>query len=262
MTTADSIELNARGVLLDIEGTTSSISFVHDVMFPFVRERLDVFLDRNANVAQVVEVCEQIARDAGHEGLASWMRSAPQAALKATDKSLVHSAAPLIVAEVHRLMDADVKATGLKALQGLIWADGFHEGKLRSHVYADVIPQIEHWRAEGLDVRIYSSGSIAAQKLFFGHVDGLGDCLQLFSGHYDTTIGSKREPGSYQRLADDWGLKPAEIVFVSDLAGELSAALEAGVQAVASLRPGNAPLPDDLTVPKIDSFAKLVIRKP
>jgi len=266
MSTAELIELNACGVLLDIEGTTSSISFVHEVMFPFVLERLEAFVDRNAEQHQVIEACEQIARDAGQVSLSQWLQAANQSldsdhsAASSAEKSSVRSAASLVIAEVQRLMEADVKATGLKALQGLIWADGFHEGKLRSHVYPDVIPQIKRWRASGLDVRIYSSGSIAAQKLFFGHVDGLGDCLDLFSGHYDTTIGSKKESVSYQRIANDWGLKPAEIVFVSDIAGELSAATAAGVQAVASLRPGNAPLPSELAVPKIDSFAKLVVR--
>ncbi len=259
MSTGELIELNARGVLLDIEGTTSSISFVHDVMFPFVLERLEVFLDCNADDAQVAEACEQIARDAGHASLSIWMQSAKQASGSPLTSGT--TVASLVIAEVQRLMAADVKATGLKTLQGLIWADGFHEGKLRSHVYPDVIPQIKHWLASGLDVRIYSSGSIAAQKLFFGHVESLGNCLDLFSGHYDTTSGSKKESSSYQRIAENWGLKPAEIVFVSDLADELSAALVAGVQAVASLRPGNAPLPCELEVPKLDSFAKLVIGK-
>ena len=258
MSQVELIELNARGVLLDIEGTTSSISFVHDVMFPFVLERLEGFLDCNADSEPVIEACELIARDAGQVSLANWVQASGKAA---PANSALLAAAALVIAEVQRLMAADVKATGLKALQGLIWADGFKEGKLRSHVYPEVIPQIKQWRASGLDVRIYSSGSIAAQRLFFGHLDGLGDCLELFSGHYDTTIGSKKESASYVRLADDWGLAPSEIVFVSDIAGELSAALAAGVQAVASLRPGNAPLPGDLVVPKIDSFSKLVVRR-
>ena len=241
----ETIELTVRGVLLDIEGTTSSISFVHDVMFPFVRERLENFLATHATRADVTAACDQIARDAGHESLHAWTTSAGDSERK------------LVIAEVHRLMDGDVKATGLKALQGLIWADGFHEGQLRSHVYPEVISQIQLWRSSGLDVRIYSSGSIAAQKLFFGHVDGIGDCLDLFSGHYDTTIGSKKESASYQRIAEAWGMRPAEMVFVSDIADELKAAETAGLQVVASIRPGNAPLPADSKFRCVDSFAKL-----
>lgn len=240
-------QLTARGILLDIEGTTSSISFVHDVMFPFVRERLTDFLSQNFARPDVVAACEQIATDAGKASLAEWS--------KATNTSPQQ----LIIDEVHRLMDGDVKATGLKALQGLIWADGFSEGLLRAHVYPEVIDQIKSWRGSGLDVRIYSSGSIAAQKLFFGHIDGLGNCLDLFTGHYDTTIGSKREASSYKRVAEDWGLQPNEIVFISDVAGELAAATEAGVQAVASVRPGNAPLDPTLPHLRVTAFDRLKI---
>jgi enolase-phosphatase E1 len=247
MSQSDSLKLTARGILLDIEGTTSSISFVHDVMFPFVRQRLEEFLATNFARADVAAACEQIARDAGKPILSEWS--------KATNES----ARQLVIAEVQRLMDGDVKATGLKALQGLIWADGFHEGKLRAHVYPDVIEQIKRWRQSGLDVRIYSSGSIVAQKLFFGHVDGLGNCLDLFTGHYDTTIGSKQEASSYERVAADWGLRPAEIIFISDVAGELLAASKAGLQAVASLRPGNAPLDAMLPTARVTSFEQLKV---
>ena len=240
-------QLIARGILLDIEGTTSSISFVHDVMFPFVRERLNEFLETNFARTDVAEACEQIARDAGKSSVAVWSQTAGKVSQQ------------VVIEEVHRLMDGDVKATGLKALQGLIWADGFHEGKLRAHVYPEVIDQIKRWRQSGLDVRIYSSGSIAAQKLFFGHIDGLGNCLDLFSGHYDTTIGSKREAASYQRVADDWGLPPQEIIFISDVAGELQAATEAGLQAIASVRPGNAPLDQQLPHLRVTSFDQLRI---
>jgi enolase-phosphatase E1 len=238
------ITLTARGILLDIEGTTSSISFVHDVMFPYVRQHLVEFLETNFGREDVVAVCDQIAKDAGKESLQAW----------AMDGAVPATRQQLIVNEVNRLMDGDVKATGLKALQGLIWAGGFHGGSLRSHVYPEVIPQIRAWRNDNFDVRIYSSGSIAAQKLFFGHVDQYGDCLEFFSGHYDTTIGSKRESSSYQRIADDWGLPPSEIVFVSDIAAEIEAAAKAGVQVVCSVRPGNPELPNDFSFPCVTAF--------
>lgn len=244
--------LAVRGVLLDIEGTTSSISFVHDVMFPYVREHLAQYLDQHWASPELDKVREQLAKDDGAESWQAWLER--QGADPAEGRSLAKK-------QVLKLMDGDVKATGLKTLQGLIWDSGFRSGALRSHVYDDVLPAIRNWRERGIDVRIYSSGSIAAQKLFFGHVDGHGDCLQLFSGHYDTTIGSKREAASYTRIADDWGFAPGEIVFISDLAAELEAASAAGLQAVASLRPGNAPLPESAPWPRIESFAELSLRE-
>ncbi|MEZ6133888.1 MAG: acireductone synthase [Pirellulaceae bacterium] len=223
--------------MLDIEGTTSSISFVHDVMFPFVLQRLDEFLEQNFDQPEVRAACEQIASDANH----------------ACDPSSRIS----IQDEVRRLMKDDVKATGLKALQGLIWHGGFESGELVAHVYPDVIPAIERWKAAGIDVRIYSSGSIAAQRLFFAHLDGHGDCLHLFSGHYDTTIGGKKQSSSYEAIAQDWKLPPADILFVSDIADELIAALGAGLQVRGSLRPGNAPFPRNLDAKLIGSFDEI-----
>ncbi|MCC6509562.1 MAG: acireductone synthase, partial [Pirellulaceae bacterium] len=141
----------------------------------------------------------------------------------------------------------------------LIWESGFHSGQLRSHVYPDVLPAIEAWRAAGKDVRIYSSGSIAAQKRFVGHVAEFGNCLPLVSGHYDTTIGSKREAASYTRIADEWGISSGQIAFISDLEPELVAASAAGVQAIASIRPGNAPLSASAPWPQIQSFDQLTL---
>ncbi len=237
---------NPRGILLDIEGTTSSISFVHDVMFPYVLDRLEQFIADHFSRPDVRAAGEQIAKDAGYESLDSWSATSRQ------------PPPALVIGEVQRLMASDVKATGLKSLQGLIWDGGFRSGQLVAHVYPDVIPTIKKWRKSGIDVRIYSSGSIAAQKLFFGHLAGEGDCLGLFTGHYDTTIGGKKESESYRRVAADWGLAPAEILFVSDIAGELLAAQEAGFQVRASLRPGNTELPATLDVPRITSFAEIV----
>lgn len=218
-------------------------------MFPFVLERLDAFFEQHFEREDVAAACEQVAIDAGHASLAAWQAEAQAL-----------SAVELVSGEVRRLMAGDVKATGLKAIQGLIWDGGFRSGELKAHIYPDVLPAIEAWRAAGIDVRIYSSGSIAAQKLFFGHLDvaGSGDRLELFSGHYDTTIGGKKETESYQRIAADWGLPAAEILFISDIAEELTAADAAGLQTRASLRPGNTPLPDDFPIASITSMQQLV----
>jgi enolase-phosphatase E1 len=222
-------------------------------MFPFVLEHLDNFLRLHAHRPDVLAACEQIAKDAGHPSLAAWRESC--------NETCSQQALPvdLIATEVRQLMARDVKATGLKTLQGLIWEQGFTSGQLVAHIYPDVIPAIERWRGGGIDVRIYSSGSIAAQKLFFGHVQEAGNCLALFSGHYDTTVGGKKSSESYQRIAADWGIAAQHLLFVSDIFDELSAAQSAGYQVVASLRPGNAPMPGPapLPFPTIDSFSQI-----
>lgn len=221
-----------RGILLDIEGTTSSISFVYDVMFPFVRRELARNLEANWGDPQLLSACEQIARDAGHGSLAEWAKAAGT-----LDESPLRR---LIAAEVTRLMDEDVKSTGLKQLQGLIWECGFESGELQAHVYDDVPPALQRWHDLGIDVRIYSSGSIQAQKLFFGHTIA-GNLLPLLSGHYDTTTGPKKEPVSYQWIAAEFALPAGQITFISDVVAELDAARTAGMQTALAIRPGNAP---------------------
>jgi enolase-phosphatase E1 len=221
-----------RGILLDIEGTTSSVSFVYDVMFPFVRRELVGFLQKNWGSPDVAAACDQIAGDAGYDSLAAWAATAA-----ASDPT---SQQRLVIVEVTRLMDGDVKATGLKLLQGLIWESGFQSGELKAHVYDDVPPALRRWKEQGIDIRIYSSGSIQAQKLFFGHTIA-GDLLPLFSGHYDTTTGPKKEASSYQKIARDFHIPSSEILFISDVVAELDAARTARLQTALTLRPGNAP---------------------
>lgn len=228
------IEFGGRGILLDIEGTTSSISFVYDVMFPFVRRELDRFLREKWGKPDAAAACDAIARDAGHKSLADWQRS--------TGVEGESAGRELVAREVTRLMDGDVKATGLKQLQGLIWESGFASGELKAHVYDDVPPALKAWNAAGIDVRIYSSGSIQAQKLFFGHTIA-GDLLPLLSGHYDTTTGPKKEAASYTAIAKEHGLAPPQILFLSDVAAELDAATAAGMKTGLVLRPGNPPQP-------------------
>lgn len=233
-------------ILLDIEGTTASVDFVHDVMFPFVTRNLSSFLDSTWGQAETIAACERIAKDAGFESLEAWQ--------KATGKG----PRELVEVQIAELMRGDVKATGLKAMQGLVWQAGFDSGELIAPIYEDVLPQLELWRQAGIDIRIYSSGSIAAQKLFFGHTQN-GNVLACFSGHYDTTIGGKKDSESYQKIAADIGVKPADILFVSDLEGELEAARAAGVQVAAAIRPGNKPLSETADFPRISSFAEIRI---
>jgi enolase-phosphatase E1 len=240
------IQFDGKVILLDIEGTTASVDFVHDVMFPFVTRNLPSFLDATWNEADTRAACERIAQDAGHDSLTAWE--------KVTGKE----GRTLVEEQIAELMRGDVKATGLKAMQGLVWQAGFDSGELVAPIYEDVLPELKRWKARGMDIRIYSSGSIAAQKLFFGHTQH-GDVLSHFSGHYDTTIGGKKDSLSYQKIAADIGVAPAEILFVSDLEGELEAARVAGVQVAAAIRPGNKPLSDSASFPRISSFAEIQI---
>ena len=235
-----------RGILLDIEGTTSSISFVYDVMFPYVRRELDAYLQDNWQNDDCREACEQIARDTGAKSLDAF---AGEDAIGAETSFAIRN-------EVIRLMDDDVKATGLKQLQGLIWDKGFTSGEMLAHVYEDVPGAILNWNANGLDVRIYSSGSIAAQKLFFGHTE-FGDLLPQFRGHYDTMTGSKKEQASYTAIAGEFDLPPSEILFLSDVTAELDAARAAGMQTCLCLRPGNKEMPGGHGHPTVSNFAHL-----
>jgi enolase-phosphatase E1 len=238
------IPFAGSAILLDIEGTTSAIGFVYDILFPYARRELADFLARRGGEPAVRAACEQIARDAGAESLSAW--AGP------------NGVEAKVIEEVVRLMDKDEKRTGLKALQGLIWEEGYEQGRLKSHVYPDVRPALEAWTERGLDVRIYSSGSVAAQKAFFGRTEA-GDLLPFFRGHYDTTTGPKRESPSYTRIAADMGREAGEILFLSDVPAELAAARGAGYQVGLVRRPGNAPVEATTPFPSIHSFAEITI---
>jgi enolase-phosphatase E1 len=218
--------------LLDIEGTTSSVSFVYETLFPYVRKALPEFLRDHWTHAPMQKACEQIAKDAGAASFAEWAGTDELSARQA--KLLQH---------LYRLMDADSKATGLKELQGLISRIGYAAGTLRSHVYPDVPPALKRWTESGRKVAIFSSGSIAAQKQFYKNTEA-GDLSGYLSGHFDTTTGPKREAESYRKIAAALAVPPAEIVFISDVVEELDAAKVAGIQAILALRPGNKPVRD------------------
>jgi enolase-phosphatase E1 len=239
------ISFTGQGILLDVEGTTSSIRFVYEVLFPFARQQLVQFLATNWDRPDVRRACEQIAKDASDKSLAQW-----------TDHIGPEPARQKVIAEVNRLMDGNVKATGLKELQGLIWKEGYESGKLVSHVYADVPAALRAWHETGLDVRIYSSGSITAQKQFFRRTEH-GDLTGYFRGHYDTTIGPKRNTDSYRAIAADMRLPPAQILFCSDVLAELDAAHAAGMKTALAMRTDNAPITDHHVHPVITSFDQI-----
>lgn len=209
-----------RVVLLDIEGTIAPIAFVHDVLFPFARRRLRHFLQQNWDEPGVRSARRQIAIDAGGAEL------------------------PLtpLVEHLQQLIDADAKTTGLKLLQGMIWEGGFHSGELRAPLFADVPAALRRWTDSGRRACIYSSGSVAAQRLFISHTDH-GDLSQHISGYFDTTIGPKRAAASYAAIAQRLETPPARVLFVSDVVEELDAAASAGLRSRLALRPGNPPQP-------------------
>jgi enolase-phosphatase E1 len=245
------IRFAARGILLDIEGTTSSVAFVYDVLFPFARRELAGFLERRWDDPAVQRACERVARDAEASSLSEFV------GYDATEEA----ARERVAEEVVRLMDADAKATGLKDLQGLIWAEGYAAGRLTSHVYPDVPPALKAWAERGLDVRIYSSGSVAAQKVFFAHTPA-GDLLPFLRGHYDTTVGAKRQAASYTKIAADMKLPPGALLFVSDVAAELDAARAAGLPTCLAVRPGNAPVPPGQPHPSASDFGQIEVGEP
>ncbi len=235
------IVFDGRGILLDVEGTTSSISFVHEVLFSHARSRVGDFLAARRHDAAVREAAAGVAAAAG----------LPSADLDdAADRGRVAMAAI-------DLMNRDVKSTPLKALQGMIWRGGYESGELVAHVFDDVPPALAQWADSGLDVRIYSSGSVEAQRLFFGHT-AHGSLLPHLRGHYDTTTGPKRETASYAAIAADMGLEPRRILFVSDVGEELDAARRAGMATALAIRPGNRDPGGLLEHESLESFAEIV----
>jgi enolase-phosphatase E1 len=235
------IVFDGRGILLDVEGTTSSISFVYDVLFAHAKAQVGDFLAARGGEPAIRELALAIAEAAG---------AGPEAAAVAVDPARAALAAI-------DLMNRDVKETALKTLQGMIWRSGFEAGAIVAHVFDDVPEVLHRWADSGFDVRIYSSGSIEAQKLFFGHTSA-GDLTPCLRGHYDTTTGPKREAESYRRIAADMGLEPRQVLFVSDVGAELDAARTAGMATALAVRPGNRDAGGVFDHPAVASFAEIV----
>jgi len=201
-----------KAIVTDIEGTTSSIDFVHQSLFPYAKQRLRAFLrDRGGDAA----VQEQLAEVAKLEGRALSLDEAADV--------------------LERWIAEDRKLTPLKALQGMIWRQGYEAGELKGHVYPDTPEALRRWHAEGRRLYVYSSGSEEAQRLIFGYSDA-GDLTPLFSGYFDTRIGGKREAASYRAILEQIGRPGEEVLFLSDIAEELDAAQAAGMKTCQLLR--------------------------
>lgn len=233
----------ARALLLDVEGTTTPISFVSDVLFPFARTRLRDFLATHAHDPEVAAQLEALAREHAGEP-----RADPPPAWDPADP--LASAAGYLAWQMQR----DRKAAPLKTLQGRIWEEGFRNGALVAPVYPDVPEAFRRWRSAGRAIAIFSSGSVLAQRLLFAHTSA-GDLGFLLDAHFDTTTGPKREADSYRRIAAALRRAPVELLFVSDVAAELDAAREAGLATLLCVRPGAEPRPGPHAV--IRSFAEI-----
>ena len=215
------IAARVRAVLTDIEGTTGSIAFVRDVLFPYAHAHLAAFVAAHAGDAAVRALLAEAAAIAGSDPLDD----------------------AAIVATLRAWIDADRKITPLKALQGMIWADGYARGDLRGHVYDDAVRELRVWHAAGVPLAIYSSGSIVAQQLLFRHSIA-GDLTPLFAAYFDTTSGAKTERASYARIAAALRIAPEDGLFLSDAAGELDAARAAGWRTLQLVRAGTTPVAD------------------
>ena len=224
-----------RVVLLDIEGTTTPIAFVHETLFGFARNHLDQYLQAHGTDAPVQDAIRRLEAE------------------RVAEKEV----APAPIPDYIRwLMDRDRKSPGLKELQGLIWEAGYQDGELHGVVWDDVPRAMRRWREAGLRLAIYSSGSERAQRRLFQSTE-YGDLTPLISSFFDTRVGGKLLAESYARIAGELGVAPAQIGFVSDVTAELRAARAAGCIGILSLRPGNPAQPDAGDFPAITSLEEL-----
>jgi len=212
-----------KAILLDIEGTVCSISFVKDTLFPYALDVLHSFL------------------------LTNWTEPWLQPYLLAFP-SPERDTPEQLEEYIHHATAQDLKIPSLKGLQGLLWKNGYESGAIKAPIYEDVVPAIQRWREEGKRVLIYSSGSVPAQKLLFQHTDTvMADMTPLFGGNYDTVnAGLKQDPNSYRKIIEQEGISAAEWLFLSDSVKEVEAAKEAGMDAIVLMRPGNDPLHRDV----------------
>jgi enolase-phosphatase E1 len=223
-----------QAIVLDIEGTTTDIDFVKNTLFPYAEERLEAFMADLVSTPEGQALLDQVRAEVGNPTLP----------------------VELCITQLLTWAQADQKVTPLKAVQGMIWAEGYRDKVYYSHVYEDAVAYLWEWHRRGVPLYIYSSGSIAAQQLLFAHTI-VGDLTPCFRGYFDTTTGPKLDPTSYEKIATAIAIPAAELLFLSDHPGELAAAQEAGWQVCAVQRPGTANFPAGLRV--VSDFGQLPI---
>ncbi|KAK6635622.1 hypothetical protein RUM44_000876 [Polyplax serrata] len=241
----------ATAILLDIEGTTTSISFVKDVLFPYVRDNLKDYIDSHWNDEKFKANLKALKAQAEKDAEEKLENFCPIEEGENEKESLVKN--------VLWQMDLDKKNTALKQLQGHVWSEGYENGKIKGQVYSDVPPMLKTWCEAGRKLYIYSSGSVEAQKLLFKNSDA-GDLESFLTGHFDTEVGPKTEASSYANIAKAVGVDCSNILFLTDSVKEAVAADKAGLQTTLVIREGNAPLTDDekKAFTTIESFKDLV----
>jgi enolase-phosphatase E1 len=212
------LDQRIKYILTDIEGTTSSVHFVYEVLFPYFNEHINE-LTQHAQVNEVKQAFSEVRE------------------LAALEDGKHLTTTEEVLAYIKKWSEDDRKITPLKTLQGIIWKRAYETGAITGHVYEDVPTALNQWRAQGLKIGVFSSGSIAAQKLLFRYSD-FGDLSGHFSNHFDTNTGSKKEAATYQKIAQFLGLAPEQILFLSDIVAELASAEEIGMQTLQLLRPG------------------------
>lgn len=210
--------MNYRAIITDIEGTTSRISFVTDILFPYAAAHLPGFIRQHQQLPAVASELTQVRKlmaepDAGPERC---------------------------ITQLLAWLAADQKVTPLKTLQGMVWAEGYQSGAFTGHIYADVAAKLADWHSQGIKLYVYSSGSVAAQKLLFQHSDA-GDLTPLFSGYFDTRIGAKRDVAAYAAILQQLQLPPHQVLFLSDVTAELDAASQLGIATIQLIREGQSP---------------------
>lgn len=236
-----------QAVVLDIEGTTCPVDFVTGVLFPHAVEALPTWLQRRRG-SPTLEPLRQQLLQAWHDETDPTAPPAPAADDASTD----------LLPWLLWLIAHDRKLTALKDLQGMIWADGYADGQLQAPLFEDVAPALRRWHGAGLQLAVYSSGSVPAQQLLYGH-SGEGDLRHLFSGWFDTRLGPKQDSASYQRLVERLGCRPDRVLFLSDARAELTAAAAAGLQVCGCRRHGNPDPLADGPWPVVDTLGSLAL---
>lgn len=203
-------------ILTDIEGTTTSVSFVYEVLFPYFRENIHKTLELQ-HLKSVQDVFSQTIE---------WVKDTENRTISTPSE---------IIEVLNQWSQEDKKITPLKTLQGILWEEAYTSGTIQGHVYDDVAPALKRWKEKGIQLGVFSSGSIAAQKLIFGY-SVAGDLTPYFSAYFDTSTGGKREAATYQLIAEKLGILASEILFLSDITEELQAAASAGLQTIQLVR--------------------------
>lgn len=238
-----------RGILLDIEGTTTPITFVHEVLFPYARSRVRSYLAEHFGDPETLTDLAKLRDE--HAADVKQNPQPPALVVGSTDAEI-----DSFVVYLQWLIDSDRKSTGLKSLQGKIWRQGYLEGTLKAPLFDDVAPAVERWRGAGLKISIFSSGSSLAQKLLFAHTQA-GDLTRFIDDYFDTTLGPKTEVKSYRHIATALQLPENEVLFISDVVSELDAASAAGMHTRLCVRPGNHAQPRPERHQNIRSFNEI-----